>query len=114
MSAVAFACAAKSSGGGYRRSSRNIVSMACFDVSVATRYPSVLRGIGEPTRALVGMRPQNGDPTGSVGVVAMPLTTPAADAYQAAAAVTMPTQPPVCSQPLFALPFASSQKPITT
>ena len=45
-----------------------------------------------------------------------PFTTPAAEVYQATAAVTMPAQPPACSHQLFAgwRPDASRKKPITS
>src|SRR6185312_6419364 len=44
----------------------------------------------------------------------MPLITPAADAYQAAAAVMIPTQPPQWTQPEFSCPCASMKLPITS
>src|SRR5206468_4055652 len=44
----------------------------------------------------------------------MPLITPAADAYHAHAAVTMPTQPPQCIQLEFVWPWASSKLPIAS
>src|SRR6516162_5031609 len=44
MSGCAFAWAAKSSGGGYRRSSRNIVSIACWPASAAKPPPSFRSG----------------------------------------------------------------------
>src|SRR5579884_662067 len=89
MSAFALARAANSSGGGYVRSSRSIVSIAwCWVVSLVTPYASARRGIGEPRR------PMGAAPTGSTGVGDMPFTTPAADAYHATAAVTTPAQPP--------------------
>ena len=37
----------------------------------------------------------NGFPTGSTGVPRMPLMTPAAEVYQATAAVTIPMTPPI-------------------
>ena len=43
-------------------------------------------------------RPRAFGPTGTTGFADMPLTTPAAEAYQATAAVTMPAQPPAWSQ----------------
>src|SRR5947207_1108861 len=96
MSAFAFAWRAKSSDGGYRRSSRSIVLIACC-VSVATVYTSVCRGIGEPSLESIGNRPHRGLPTGSTGAGDIPFTTPAAEVYQATAAVTIPAHPPACT-----------------
>ena len=42
-------------------------------------------------------QPQSLGPTGTTGFSDIPFTTPAAEAYQATAAVTMPAQPPACS-----------------
>ena len=47
-------------------------------------------GRGTAVGAAVAGAPQKGCPTGTTGCPAMPLTTPAADAYQATAAVTSP------------------------
>src|SRR5438874_9707351 len=82
-----------------------MVSIACGLVSVATRYTSVRRGIG--LRSLDGP-PHIGLPTGSTGDGAIPFTTPAADVYQANAAVTMPAQPPMCV--MYALPPCAALK----
>src|SRR3954466_1893144 len=111
MSAFAFAPRGDSADGGYRRSSRSIVLIACC-VSVATLYTSVRRGIGEPSLENIGKRPHTGSPTGSTGAGDIPFTTPAADVYQATAAVMIPTHPPACvihAEP----PCASLKKPIT-
>src|SRR5439155_12134510 len=56
----------------------------------------------------------SGAPTGRTMCDFMPLITPAADAYQAHAAVAIPTQPPRWIQPLLALPWAASKLPITS
>src|SRR4051812_2399078 len=76
-------------------------------------YTSPRRGVGEPGRDIAGRRPQIGVPTGSTGDGDIPLTTPAADVYQATAAVTIPAQPPAWV--IHALPpCASRKKPIAS
>src|SRR5262249_52001943 len=60
-------------------------------------YASLVTGAAARARA---GPPQSGLPTGSTGVSDMLLTTPAADAYQATAAVMMPTYPPIWTTPL--------------
>src|ERR671936_1625009 len=117
MSAFAFAWAAKSGGGSYRRSSSRIVSMAC--VVVVIRYASVRRGIGESRRDRNGSRPHGEGQTGRIALGDIPLITPAAEAYQAVAAVTTPAQPPALIQPtsapVGATPrCAAIQKPIAS
>ena len=60
-----------------------------------------------------GSGPHIGAPTGRTGRGDIPLTTPAADAYQATPAVTMPAQPPTCSQ-YGLMPWAMRKKPIAS
>src|SRR5438094_6320373 len=56
-------------------------------------------GPGDSAReTTTGIRPHIGAPTGRTGLGDIPLTTPAAEAYQATPAVTRPTQPPAWSQ----------------
>ena len=76
------------------------VSIACAVVAHAgSSVPTPPRraAVGEPGRGTAGQaRPRTAAPTGSTGRGDMPLTTPAADVYQATAAVTMPIHPPAC------------------
>ena len=67
----------------------------------------------EPARVSEGSRPQSGRPTGNTGEDDMPLITPAADAYHAIAAVTIPAQPPACRNHGL-MPWATLKKPITS
>src|SRR6266542_1489360 len=72
------------------------------------------RGIGEPIFERMGTLPQSGEPTGKTARSGdMPFTTPAADVYQATAAVTIPAQPPAWSIHVL-LPCATLKKPITS
>src|SRR5437763_7989583 len=56
----------------------------------------------------------SGAPTGMTTRDFIPLMTPAAEAYQATAAVATPTQPPRWIQPLSARPCAASKLPMTS
>src|SRR6266566_686451 len=114
MSAVAFACDAKSSGGAYRRSSRRSVSIVFGSATSMSPYRLTVAGPGDSAReTATGNGPQSGAPTGRTGLGDMPLTTPAADVYQATPAVTSPAQPPTWSQ-YGLMPCATRKNPIAS
>src|SRR5581483_2186655 len=102
-----FASAANSSLGGYRRSSRKSVSIAWPDSVDTSRSPLYCEIAG------TGLTLIGGAPTGKTTRPAMPFTTPAAEAYHATPAVTIPHQPPKWShhgEP----PCERLKKPITS
>src|SRR5215471_16294053 len=109
MSGWALAWAANSDCGGYRRSSRKSVSIACpsvgsDDIGELLLVDSV-RGLAYASTGLAGdavveLSDHSGPPTGSTGRADIPLTTPAADAYHATSAVSSPTYPPTATRPL--------------